>query len=159
MYLPEVKYLFYYDLAIFIFVFFILMLANFSRRSFKFNLSIAGQFLLKALVGGYWRHLKSYIKFRQYFVIRLGVDIILILPTIIWFQIFSKTFIYNYFIVIITVVVSELALFIKYISLFYTKSSLEQIETLLTPYDQRQFELITLYNMRSKCIMLMINTA
>lgn len=135
IYLPEVKYLFYFDLAIFICIFFVLMVANFSSRSIRFNLSISGAFLMKALVGGQWRHLKSYLKFRQYFVIRLAIDIFIILPMIMIFQTISQTFIYNYLIVIIILSFSELAIFLKYLPLLYRKSVLESIESLLLPYD------------------------
>jgi magnesium-transporting ATPase (P-type) len=130
IYQPMIKQVFYYDIFIFIFVFFITLLANFTERSIQFNIVISAAFLSKCLIGLRFRNIASFSEMRQYFIIRLTVDTVLILPIIVYYKLRSATYTYNYIIVIITLVVSELIIILKNSKNLYQKSIVENIEYL-----------------------------
>lgn len=124
------KQIFYYDIFIFMIVFFITLLANFTERSQQFNIVISAAFLSKSLIGIQYREKASFSLLRQYFIMRLAADTILILPLVVYYKLFSATYTYNYIIVIITLVLSELVLILKNTKNLYKKSIVELIESL-----------------------------
>ena len=125
---PPIKQLFYFDLIVFIFVFFITLLANFTERSIQFNIVVSMAFLVKCIVGGKYRNHASFVRLRLHIITRLAIDICLILPIIFIYKINSATYTYNYIIVIITLVVSEIFVLVKNSSNLYTKTIIESIE-------------------------------
>jgi len=84
--------------------------------------------MFKAFLGGRYRHHRSFLKLRLYFVTRLLVDIGLILPLVVVFRISSATYSYNYLIVVGAVVVSELIIVLRYAKDLYKKTVIECIE-------------------------------
>jgi hypothetical protein len=88
------------------------LLANFTERSQQFNLVISGAFLCKCIIGTQFRQ-SSFSKLREYFILRLTADAVLILPIVVYYKLRSATYTYNYIIVILTLVISELILLLK----------------------------------------------
>jgi len=79
-------------------------------------------------VGGKYRNHASFVRLRLHIITRLAIDICLILPIIFIYKINSATYTYNYIIVIITLVVSEIFVLVKNSSNLYTKTIIESIE-------------------------------
>jgi hypothetical protein len=70
----------------------------------------------------------SYSMLRFYFIVRLATDTALILPIIVYYKLRSATYTYNYIIVIITLIVSEIVIILKNMKNLYSKTILENVE-------------------------------
>ena len=125
---PELKQVFYFDLMVFILVFLLTLVANFTARSIRFNITVSAAFLVKCLLGTKFRHHKSFTLFRLFFIQRLLVDVVLILPIVITFKLTSATYSYNYVIVVVVLTLAELAIFLRNITHLYKKTIVECIE-------------------------------
>ena len=109
-------------------MFFITLLANFTERSIQFNIVISIAFLVKCLIGGKYRNNASFVRLRLHIITRLAIDICLILPIIFIYKLNSATYTYNYIIVLITLVVSEILVLVKNGRNLYSKTIIESIE-------------------------------
>ena len=83
---------------------------------------------MKCIVGGKYRNHASFVGLRLHMITRLLIDICLILPIIFFYKIYSATYTYNYIIVIITLVLSEIFVLVKNGRNLYTKTIIESIE-------------------------------
>lgn len=155
LYQPPLKKVIYYDLGVFIFVFFMCLMANFTERSVEFNLVVSLAFLLKCLIGAQFRMINSFQALRKLIVIRLLADCFCILPIIIYYRYFSFTYTYNYVIIIFCLCISELILILKHVIYLYSKSMVECIEELQA---SQKVDFISHFNTKSKSVVAYINT-
>ena len=109
----------------------------------------------KCIIGMRYRNIASFSVLRQYFIIRLAADTVLILPIVVYFKLRSATYTYNYIIVIITLVISELVIMLKNSKNLYQKSIVETIEG-LSPSQEVDF--ISHFNSRSRSFVAYVNT-
>ena len=130
LYQPPIRRVLYFDLGVFILVFFMCLLANFTERSVEFNLVIALAFLVKCIIGAQSRQINSFQALRKLIVLRLIADCFCIMPIIVYYKYLSFTYTYNYIIIIICLCISELVLILNHIMHLYSKSMLECIEQL-----------------------------
>ena len=82
-------HIFYADCAIFIFIFLLLLLANFTERSITFNIIVSAGFLAKSLIGARYRKRTSFSLLREYVIQRLLMDCVIILPLVAIFAVYS----------------------------------------------------------------------
>jgi hypothetical protein len=102
-----------------------------------------------------YRNIASFSVLRQYFIIRLAADTVLILPIVVYYKLRSATYTYNYIIVIITLVISELVIMLKNTKNLYKKSIVEIIEGL---QDGQELDFISHFNSRSRSFVAYVNT-
>ena len=95
------------------------------------------------------------MKLRLYFITRLIVDIVLILPLVIYFKMTSATYSYNYFIVVGVLVLSELIILLKHIKNLYKKTIIECIEQI---QDSQEVDFISHFNSQTRSFISYINT-
>ena len=117
----------YFDLGVFVVIFFMMLMANFTERSVMFNLVISGAFLSKVMISAHMRSSKSFSVVRKLTVIRLGADC-LILPLLIYFKYFTKAYTYNYFVVLIILALTELGYLMHHFRHLGNKSIIECLE-------------------------------
>ena len=129
LFIPPISSVFLFDLFIFIIVFFMTLMANFTERSIQFNLVISSSFLVKSCLGMYMRNIKSYKALRKLMIYRLMIDTVVIMPIIGYYQHTSLAYTYNYIIILFCIVISELILILKHCPHLYKKTIIESMET------------------------------
>ena len=72
--------------------------------------------------------MNSFVTLRHLFIMRLAADTFIILPIIIIYKLSSATYSYNYIIVLIILVISELVIILKNLKNLYSKTIIENIE-------------------------------
>ena len=130
-------------------------MADFTERSVNFNLTVSALFLLKALLAARFRNQKSFSLLRQVFIERLSVDCLVILPSIMAARVTTATFTYNYILVLLILVGSELTILLANAKYLAQKSRIEVIEQ-LQPSQAPDF--ISHFNLRTKSVVAFINT-
>lgn len=155
LYLPPLSAIFYFDLLIFILAFFVTLISNFTERSVQFNLVICSGFLLKAMAGAYNRQIKSFLKLRKLMVVRMLVNCFVLLPILGYYLYQSRAYKYNFAIIAICIVASELLLILKHCGHLFTKSTIECMEVLQA---SQRIDYISHFNSRSKSIVAYVNT-
>jgi len=144
-----------FDLLVFLLVFFMTLMANFTARSIEFNLVISGLFLLKSIMGARMRHLNSFLVLRKFMAVRLLLDGLLILPVIGYYRYWSVTYTYNYLIVVIVIMITELVLVLNHLPHLYKRSIIECMEQL---QPSQKIDFISHFNSKSKSVVGYVNT-
>lgn len=130
LFLPPISAVFLFDMVVFIIVFFLTLLSNFTERSVVFNIVISSCFLLKALIGAYFRSIKSFRILRKIMNLRLVLDIVLFIPCVFLFLQRSKAYKYNFVIILLSLLASELLIVLNNCKHLYNKTTIECMEML-----------------------------
>ena len=120
--------LLYTDLFNLIAVFLINLMADFTERSFQFNVMASCVFLLKCLISAGYRNYKSYSSVRILFAIRLSIDGLIIMPGIYVYRWYTATSSYNILMVFFITTASEAFLVLIYSWQLFLVSTVEHIE-------------------------------